>query len=131
MKRIILLLVVLCCLLSASVGVAAEVSNDKMTLEWTTNKVWMVGDELCVQGTFVNKRRDVQITKLNAFAMRFVFTLADGSKVVHIAKPKSLPICKIPPNSVRSRITMNFGKYEGVWKKWVTTNECWYSYIEM
>lgn len=131
MKKLVLLVVVLCSILISSVAMAAEISSDKMILEWTTNKVWMVGNELCVQGTFVNKRNDVRVTKLNDFEMKFVFILDDGSQVVHVAKPKSLPICKIPPNSIKSRVSMNFGKYEGAWKKWVTTSKCWFSYIEM
>lgn len=131
MKKLVLLLVVLVSVFMSSLACAADISADKMILDWTTNKVWMVGEDLCVQGTFVNKRNDVRITKLNDFKMRFVFTLADGSQVEHIAKPKALPLCKIMPSSTKSKVTMNFGKYEGTWKKWVTTHDCLFSYIEM
>lgn len=130
MKKLILILVVLCSMLVSSLAIAAEMSDDKMTLDWTTSKVWMVGDELCAQGTFVNKRDDLRITEINDMTMRFVFTKEDGSKLEHIAKPKTLPLCKIPPNGSK-KLTLNFGKFDGGhWKKWLTTQEYVFSYQE-
>lgn len=130
MKKLVLLVVVLCSMLISSIAMAAEISSDKMSLDWTTSKVWMVGDELCAQGTFVNKRGDWRITEINDMTVRFVFTKEDGTKLEYIAKPKSLPMCKIPPNGSK-KLTLNFGKYEGShWKKWLTTQEYTFSYQE-
>lgn len=130
MKRLVLVLVVLCSIFVSAIGLAAEVSDDKMTLDWTTSKVWMVGDELCVQGTFVNKRGDLSITKINEMTMRFVFTKDDGTKVEHVAKATKYPLCKIPPNGSK-KLTLNFGKYAGgPWHKWLTTQDYVYSYQE-
>lgn len=78
MKKICLLILML--VVIPSFAFAAEVSSDKMILDWTTTKVWRSGDDLCVTGTFVNKRSDLKITKLNDFIMRVVFTDKDGVK---------------------------------------------------
>ncbi len=130
MKKLLVLFTVLFSLMISSIALAAEISDDKMTLEWTTSKVWMVGDELCAQGTFVNKRGDLRITEINDMTVRFVFTKEDGTKVEYIAKPKALPICKIAPNGSK-KLSLNFGKYDGgPWKKWLTTQEYVFSYQE-
>lgn len=130
MKKVILLLTVLFSMILDSNSFAAEMSNDKMTLEWNTSKVWMVGNELCAQGTFTNKRSDFRITEINDMTVRFVFVQENGEKVEYIAKPKFLPMCKIPPNGSK-KMTLNFGKYEGArWKKWLTTQEYIFSYQE-
>lgn len=129
MKKLFVAMVMLLAMAISSVCMAAEISDDKMSLDWTTSKVWMVGDELCAQGTFVNKRGDWRITEINDFTMTFVFTKEDGTKYAHVAKPKMIPICKIAPNGSK-KITLNFGKFEGVWKKWVTKQEYVYSYQE-
>lgn len=129
MKRYLITVIMMLVMAVSSICLAAELSSDKMSLEWTTNKVWMVGDELCAQGTWVNKRGDWRITEINDFTMEFIFTRQDGTKYVYIAKPKALPLCKIQPNGSK-RVTMNFGKFEGQWKKWVTRQEYSYSYQE-
>ncbi len=128
MKRVFLILTMLLALVLPLGVHAAELSDDKMTLDWTTSKVWMVGDELCVQGTFTNKRDDLRIIGIKDMTMRFVFTQEDGTVVEHIAKAKAFPICKIPPNGTK-KLTLNFGKYGGShWRKWVTTQEYIFSY---
>ena len=129
MKKYFMTLVMTIAMIISSVCMAAEISSDKMSLDWTTNKVWMVGDELCAQGTWVNKRADWRITEINDFTMQFVFTKDDGTKYVYIAKPKELPLCKIGQNGSK-KITLNFGKFEGTWKKWVTKQDYTYSYQE-
>ena len=70
MKRIFMLLTLILALMCPALAGASEISSDKMILDWTTSKVWVNGGELCVTGTFVNKRRDWTITKLNDFSMR-------------------------------------------------------------
>ncbi len=128
MKKLLFIFSLLATMLVSSVCMAAEISSDKMILEWNSNKVWMVGDELCVQGTFTNKRADLRITELKEIVMRFVFTLDDGTKITHIAQPKKLPMCKIPPCESK-RLTFNFGKYDGPkWHKWLTDAECTFCY---
>ena len=129
MRKYFVAMVVLLVLTVSSICMAADLSNDKMSLDWTTNKVWMVGDELCAQGTFVNNRGDWRITEINDFTMEFVFTRHDGTKYVYVAKPKELPLCSIAPNGSK-KITMNFGKFDGTWKKWVTRQEYTFSYQE-
>ena len=128
-KKYVIAVVMLLSFFVSSIGLAAEISSDKMGLDWSTSKVWMVGDELCAQGTFVNKRADWRITEINDFTMQFVFTKEDGTKYVHVAKPKSLPLCKIAPNGSK-KLTLNFGKFDGIWKKWVTRQDYTYSYQE-
>ena len=44
---------------------AAEHSADTMILYWRTEKVWMEHGELCVRGTFYNRRSDLTVTKLS------------------------------------------------------------------
>lgn len=44
---------------------AAEHSADTMILDWRTEKVWMEHGELCVRGTFYNRRSDLTVTKLD------------------------------------------------------------------
>ena len=73
MKRIIMLLTLILALMCPALA-GAEVSSDKMILDWTTSKVWVNGGDLCVTGTFVNKRNDLAITKLNEFTMRVTYT---------------------------------------------------------
>ena len=80
MKKYLIAVVMLLALTVSGICMAAEMSSDKMGLEWYTNKVWMVGDELCAQGTWVNKRGDWRITEINDFTMEFIFTRHDGTK---------------------------------------------------
>ena len=54
MKRIFMLLTLILALMCPALAGAAEVSSDRMILDWTTSKVWVNGGELCVTGTFVN-----------------------------------------------------------------------------
>lgn len=44
---------------------AVEHSADTMILDWRTEKVWMEHGELCVRGTFYNRRSDLTVTKLD------------------------------------------------------------------
>ena len=46
MKRYLIAVIMMLVMAVNSICLAAELSSDKMSLEWTTNKVWMVGDEL-------------------------------------------------------------------------------------
>ncbi|WP_314905131.1 hypothetical protein [Selenomonas artemidis] len=107
---------------------AAEVSGDSMMLEWTTTKVWLSGGDLCVSGTFENRRDDITVTALNDFTMQITFTRADGTTYQFIGTPKRLPMCKVPAGETK-RLTLNFGSFEGQWKTWVTEQNYEFSYI--
>lgn len=111
-----------------SFAFAAEVSSDKMILDWTTTKVWRSGDDLCVTGTFVNKRSDLKITKLNDFIMRVVFTDKDGVKKQFTGRPIKMPMCKIPAGGSR-KMNFNFGKFDQEIHDWVTAQEYTFTYI--
>ena len=86
MKRIFMLLTLILALMCPALA-GAEVSSDKMILDWTTSKVWVNGGELCVTGTFVNKRNDVAITKLNEFIMRVTYTDKNGERKQFLGRP--------------------------------------------
>ena len=109
-------------------GTAAEISDDPMILEWTTTKVWLSGGELCVSGTFENRRDDITVTALNDFTMQITFTRADGTTYQFIGTPKRLPMCKVPAGETK-RLTLNFGSFEGQWKTWSTEQNYAFSYI--
>ena len=57
---------------------AAEHSADTMILDWRTEKVWMEHGELCVRGTFYNRRSDLTVTKLDEMILQITFTGTDG-----------------------------------------------------
>ena len=126
MKKICLLTLML--VMIPSFAFAAEVSSDKMILDWTTTKVWRSGDDLCVTGTFVNKRSDLKITKLNDFIMRVVFTDKDGVKKQFTGRPIKMPMCKIPAGGSR-KMNFNFGKFDQEIHDWVTAQEYTFTYI--
>jgi len=128
MKRIFILLTLILALMCPALA-GAEVSSDKMILDWTTSKVWVNGGELCVTGTFVNKRNDVAITKLNEFIMRVTYTDKNGERKQFLGRPVKFPICKIPVNGSR-KLNLNFGKFadESV-GNWVTAQTYTFTYI--
>lgn len=105
-----------------AVAHAAEHSSDTMILDWSTSKVWLDKGNLCVRGTFYNKRSDLTITKLDDMSMRITFTKADGTKEVFTGKPQKLPMLKIPAGGSKT-VTLNFGPYDGTWSSWNTDEE--------
>ena len=109
MKRIFMLLTLILALMCPALA-GAEVSSDKMILDWTTSKVWVNGGELCVTGTFVNKRNDVAITKLNEFIMRVTYTDKNGERKQFLGRPVKFPMCKIPAKASR-KLNLNFGPF--------------------
>lgn len=129
MKKIYLLAAMLLLLLCPSFAAASEVSSDKMIMDWTTSKVWMVGENLCIRGTFVNKRSDLTVTKLNEFNVRITFTKEDGTEYQFVGQPVKLPMCKVLPSGSKA-LTLNFGKFDGTWKKWVTAQDFVFTYID-
>ncbi|MDY4920099.1 MAG: hypothetical protein SO119_03375 [Phascolarctobacterium sp.] len=128
MKRLVLLAGLLICLLCPSLALAAETSSDKMILDWTTTKVWVSGESLCVSGTFVNKRSDLTITKLNDFLLRLRYTDKDGKEQVFEGRPVKLPLCKIPASSSK-KLNLVFGKFDSEIHNWVTTQSYQFTYI--
>lgn len=107
---------------------AAVTSSDTMILEWSASKVWTDKGELCVRGTFVNKRSDLSITKVNDFEIRINFTRADGSRYQFVGHPKKIPMVKLSAGASRT-VTLNFGPFDDTWKDWVTTENYVFSYI--
>lgn len=128
MKKYFLLLTLLLALMCPAFASAAETSSDKMILDWQTSKVWMNGENLCVAGTFVNKRGDLTVTKLNDFLIKITFTRDDGSEYQYVGKPVKLPMCKVLPNGTK-KLTLNFGKFTDTWKNWVTSQTYTFTYI--
>lgn len=129
MKKWFAVIVAVFLFLWLSPGVqAAEISSDTMILDWSTNKVWLDKGNLCVRGTFYNKRSDLTITKLDDMSMRITFTKADGKKEVFTGKPQKLPMLKIPAGGSKA-VTLNFGPYDGTWSSWNTEEEYDFSYI--
>ena len=121
----IALLLMLC---SVSRGMATEISDDHMMLEWTTSKVWISGGELCVAGDFENLRDDITVTALNEFSIRITFTRDDGTTYEFTGMPKHLPMCKVPAGG-KKRLTFNFGPFDGHWKTWLASEDYIFSYI--
>lgn len=129
MKRVFLLITLLLALMCPALAGAAETSGDRMILDWTTSKVWVNGGELCVTGTFVNKRSDLTITKLNDFVMRVTYTDKDGQTKQFMGKPVKLPLCKINASGSR-KMNFNFGKIEAeATNNWVTAQSYTFTYI--
>lgn len=129
MKRVFLLITLLLALMCPAFAGAAETSSDRMILDWTTSKVWVNGGELCVTGTFVNKRSDLTITKLNDFVMRVTYTDKDGQTKQFTGKPVKLPLCKINASGSR-KMNFNFGKIEAeATNNWVTAQSYTFTYI--
>lgn len=129
MKRVFLLITLLLALMCPALAGAAEVSSDRMILDWTTSKVWVNGGELCVTGSFVNKRSDLTITKLNDFVMRVTYVDKDGTKKQFTGRPVKLPLCKINASGSR-KMNFNFGKIEAeATNNWVTAQEYTFTYI--
>ena len=129
MKRIFMLLTLILALVCPALAGASEVSSDKMILDWTTSKVWVNGGELCVTGTFVNKRSDLTISKLNDFIMRVTYTDKNGEQKQFTGRPVKFPLCKIPARGSR-KLNLNFGKFadESV-GNWVTAQTYTFTYI--
>lgn len=129
MKRVFLLITLLLVLMCPALAGAAEVSSDKMILDWTTTKVWVNGGELCVSGNFVNKRSDLTITKLNDFVIRVSYTDKDGQQKQFTGRPVKLPLCKIGAGGSR-KLNFNFGKFDSeAINNWLTTQTYTFTYI--
>lgn len=129
MKRVFLLITLLLALMCPALASAAETSSDRMILDWTTSKVWVNAGELCVTGTFVNKRSDLTITKLNDFVMRVTYTDKDGQTKQFIGRPVKYPLCKISAGGSR-KLNLNFGKFEGeTVNHWLTAQDYTFTYI--
>ena len=127
-KWILTLLAIFALFLIPAVADGAERSSDTMILDWSTDKVWMDHGNLCVRGTFYNKRSDLTITKLNDMSMKITFTKADGSSEVFMGKPQKLPMLKILAGGSKT-VTLNFGPYQGTWARWSTEQEYDFTYI--
>ncbi len=129
MKRFFLLVTLLLILMCPAFAGAAEISSDRMILDWTTSKVWVNGGDLCITGNFVNKRSDLTITKLNEFIIRVTYTDKDGQQKQFVGKPVKLPMCKIAANASR-KLNFNFGKFTGeTVNNWVTAQTYTFTYI--
>lgn len=101
--------------------------SHQMTMP-TNYMEWMDHGNLCVRGTFYNKRSDLTITKLNDMSMKITFTKADGSSEAFMGKPQKLPMLKILAGGSKT-VTLNFGPYQGTWARWSTEQEYDFTYI--
>lgn len=129
MKKVFLLLTLLLALMCPALAGAAETSSDRMILDWTTSKVWVDGGDLCVTGTFVNKRSDLTITKLNDFVMRVTYIDKNGEKKQFTGRPVKFPLCKIAANGSR-KLNLNFGRFaDDTVGNWVTSQMYTFTYI--
>lgn len=91
--------------------------------------MWVDGGDLCVTGTFVNKRSDLTITKLNDFIMRVTYTDKNGEKKQFTGRPVKFPLCKIAANGSR-KLNLNFGKFaDDTVGNWVTAQMYTFTYI--
>ena len=130
MKKWFTVIVAVFLFLWLSPGVqAAEISSDTMILDWSTNKVWIDHGNLCVRGTFYNKRSDLTVTKLNSMTMKIIFTKSDGSKSEFSGKPVKMPMLKIGAGGSKT-VILNFGLYEETWSSWNTDEYYEFSYIQ-
>ena len=84
--------------------------------------------ELCVRGTFYNRRSDLTVTKLDEMILQITFTGTDGKTFQFIGHPKRLPMLKLPANGSK-KVTFNFGPFSGEWKDWATKEDYSFSYI--
>lgn len=128
MKKFTIVFIFLLSILCSSIVFAAEVSSDKMILDWQTSKVWVDNGELYVNGTFFNKRNDITITKLNEFILQLTFIDDKNIEQKVILKPTKLPMCKITANGSK-KINLNFGKFNYKINKWVTNQDYLFTYI--
>ena len=129
MNRWKIILIVLLVVVAASFVNAAEKSSDKMILEWKPEKVWLNKNELCMVGTFTNKRGDLTITRLDDFITEITFSGSDGSSDNFIGKPKRMPLLKIEGTGSK-KVTFNFGAFEGTVGKWVTSENYVFTYTD-
>ena len=81
----------------ANIMHAAEISSDKMILEWNTAKVQISGGNLCVNGTMTNKSNGLTIIQLNDFIMRVTYTDKDGQQKKFIGRPVSFCFARSQP----------------------------------
>lgn len=116
------------CFLPFAHASAATQSDDTMILDWRSEKVWLDKGNLCVRGTFTNKRSDLTITKLNDIELTITFDKSDGSRETFIGKPAKLPMLKIPAGGSKT-VTLNLGSYEGKWTNWNTEEYYVFTYI--
>ncbi len=121
-------LVLLACLFPLCPSHAASQSSDTMILEWRAEKVWVDKGNLCLRGTFTNRRSDLSITKVNDFVTKITFTREDGSKYQFVGTPAKMPLMKISANGSRT-VTLNLGAFGDTWKDWVATEEYTFTYI--
>lgn len=128
MKRILSLIVLLVCLLIPAHGMAATQSDDPMILEFTAEKVWTDKGDLCLRGTFFNKRDDLTVTKLDDMAVTILFTGKDGRQYEVSRRPTRYPMVKIPAGG-RKKVTLNLGPFDGEWERWVVSSTCVFTYI--
>ncbi len=122
------LLILAACFLPLLHASAAQQSSDTMILEWRAEKLWLDQGNLCLRGTFTNKRSDLSITRINDFVTEITFTRADGSKYRYVARPTKMPLVKISANGKRT-VTWNLGPFTDSWKDWVSDEDYTFTYI--
>lgn len=129
MKKWLMVLAVIfaACLIPAFGAQAATQSSDTMILDWKAQKAWVDNGELLVRGTFTNKRNDLLITKLDDFVIQITFTKSDGSKYQFVGPITKKPMLRLPAGKSKT-VTLNFGKFDGTWRDWVSTESYVFTY---
>lgn len=128
MKRVFLLIAMVVALVLPLGCFAAEVSSDRMLLDWKTEKVWLSGGNLCATGTFSNQKSDIIITRINDFTLTLYYVDENGEDRSYTVKPQRIPRCKINGGESR-KVIMNFGPFTGQIKKWHTMQEYEFTYM--
>ncbi|MDY6083795.1 MAG: hypothetical protein SPI25_00840 [Dialister sp.] len=128
MRRILCWFILLAGLFIPMQGVAANQSDDRMILDFTAEKVWVNKGDLCIRGTFCNKRGDLTVTKLDDMTVTILFTGKDGRQYEIERKPVRYPLLRLPANG-RKKVTLNLGPFDGEWERWVVSSTCVFTYI--
>lgn len=115
------------CLIPVFGTEAATQSSDSMILEWKASKAWVDNGELLVRGTFTNKRNDLMVTKLDEFVIQVTFTKADGTKYQFVGPITKKPMLRLPAGASKT-VTLNFGRFDGTWRDWVSTESYIFTY---
>lgn len=109
---------------------ADELSDDKLELEYTPSKVWKSGKNLCMTGTFTNRKSTMLVVKIKSFNPNITFKKADGTTFEFNKGPIKFPLCTINPGA-RKTLTYNFGEFNEEWHSWVADPDYVYQYRDI
>lgn len=96
---------------------ADEMSDNKLELVFTPTKLWKSGNNLCLTGTFHNKKANMFVVKIKSFDPNITLKKADGTEVKFHGQPIKFPFCTLKPGDKKT-VTYNFGEYREEWHTW-------------